>query len=135
MAKLKKKRKTERKKKVPMVMALFNCIAKELNITEIINNSVKWSREHWNLSPGTLVKFLLLGTCFDIRAPLMRYDDRFEGIDTEFFQESGDKGGSVNSYNIGGALGRIGEADNAAMYEKIVFNAFREYELPINRMN
>jgi len=135
MAKLKMNWKTQRKKKVPLVMALFNRIIKELNLVEIINKSVKWSSEHWNLSPGTLAKFLLLGTCFDIRTPLMRYDDRFEGIDIEYFSENGDKGGSVNSYNIGEALERIGEADSAAMYEKIVLNAFRQYEIPINRMN
>ena len=53
-----------------MVMGIANTIIKKLRFVEIINETVHWDRAHWNISPGSLVKMLVLGTLTDIRIPL-----------------------------------------------------------------
>jgi transposase len=135
MKKLKVTSMPNRKKTVPMVMAIANTIIKKLRFAEIINEAVKWDRAHWNISPGSLAKMLVLGTITDIRIPLTHLEDRLEGIDTEFFLEDSDKSAFVNESNVGEALDRIGDADYDGIYGQIALSALRQYEIPMARMH
>ena len=124
-----------RKKIIPLVMAIANTIIKKLGFVENINEAVVWNRAHWNISPGSLCKMLVLSTLADIRIPLTHIEDRLEGIDTEFFLEAGDKSTYVNESNVGEALDRLGNADYDGLYEKMAISAIREYTIPVTRMH
>jgi transposase len=135
MRKLKMGSMPTRKKIIPMVMGIANTIIKKLRFVDIINEAVHWDRAHWNISPGSLAKMLVLGTLTDIRIPLTHLEERLEGIDTEFFLEEPHKSDFVNESNVGEALDRIGEADYDGMYRTIALSAFRQYEIPLTRMH
>jgi hypothetical protein len=60
------------KKRIPMVMGIANTIIETLRFLEIINETVRWDRAHWNISPGGLAKILVLGTLTDTRIPPCR---------------------------------------------------------------
>jgi len=124
-----------RKKIIPLVMAIANTIIKTLRFVEIINEAVKWNRSHWNISPGSLCKMLVLGTLTDIRIPLTHIEDRLEGIDTEFFLEPDDKSSYVNESNVGEALDRLSEVDYDGLYEKMALSAVKQYTIPVTRMH
>lgn len=76
----------------------------------LINRTVQWDPDHWEVSPGDLAKLIVLSTFFDIRTPLPHLTERFEGIDLEFFMDPQSKSCGVNSFNAGWALERIGRA-------------------------
>ena len=67
---------------LPLIMALGNKMTKEIGLTEKIDAVVDWDKSRWNVSPGNLVKSLILSTIFGVRASLSRV--RFEGIDMEY---------------------------------------------------
>jgi len=135
MAKLKILNRPTRKKIIPLVMAIANSIVKELRFVEIINETVNWSKGHWNASPGTLAKMLIMSTFTDIRIPLSHLDDRLESIDVDFFLGSDDKNANVTSYNVGEALERIGEIDYNGIYETMALSAVRKYNMPVTRLH
>lgn len=135
MAKLRMESMFTRKKVLPLVMTLGNSIIKKLKLVERINEAVEWDEAHWSVSPGDLAKVLVLTTLLRMRVPLTHLEDLLEGIDTSFFIEGTDKPASVNSFNVGRALERIGEADYNNLYENIAFEAMREYKIPSERLH
>jgi transposase len=135
MAKLEMREMPRRKKIIPLVMAIANTIIQKLDLVKNINEAVEWDRSHWNISPGSLCKMLVLGTMTDIRIPLSHIESRLEGIDTEFFLEASDKSAFVNESNVGEALERLGEADFDKIYETLALSAIHEYEIPVTRMH
>ena len=135
MAKVEMKPSMGRKKIIPLVMALADTIIRNLRFVEIINEAVRWDRSHWNISPGSLAKMLVMGTFTDIRIPLNHLEDRLDGIDAEYFLDSLDKSTFVNESNVGEALDRIGEVDYDGLYEKVALSAVRQYDMPVTRMH
>ena len=109
MAKLQMKSGFTRKLKLPLILTLAHSIMKKLGLAEYINNNVSWDPDHWEVSPGDLAQLLVLSTFTDIRIPLTHLEYRFEGIDVVFFLSSASKSTTVNSFNAGRALERIGQ--------------------------
>lgn len=130
MAKLKMQSMPTRKKILPLVMTLANKIMKDLRFTEVVDESIKWEDSFWNISPGNLLKVLVLSTFFDIRTPLTHLEDRFENIDLSFFV--GEEA-YVNSSNVGRALERLGEADYNGVYETLALSAMHKYDIESTR--
>ena len=124
-----------RKKIIPFAMAVANTIIKDLRIVELINETVTWDRSHWNISPGGLVKMLILGTFTDIRIPLTRLPERLADIDRAYFLDPEDKSDFVNESNVGEALDRIGETNFDRLYETIALSAIQQYNIPVERMH
>jgi transposase len=135
MAKLEMRPMPTRKKIIPLVMAIANTIIEKLGFVKNINEAVKWDRSHWNISPGSLCKMLVMGTMSDIRIPLTHIESRLEGIDTGFFLEASDKSTFVNESNVGEALERLGESNIDKVYETMALSAITEYEIPVRRMH
>ena len=116
-------------------MAVANKIIEELDFVNQINQTVTWDPAHWNISPGSLAKMLIMGTFTDMRIPLTRIKERFENIDTPYFLTPQDKTGDLNEFNVGKALDRIAEKDYQQIYQTIALNAIQKYQIPLTRLH
>ena len=106
-----------------------------LGFVEKINEAVKWGEVNWQISPGGLLKALIISTFQDIRAPLYRLQERLEEIDTGYLIGEGADLKNVNSSNVGRALERLGEADCDSQYEQLALSAIHLNEIPLTRLH
>ena len=135
MPKVKETMALSRKKKITLVMALANSILNKLHFKERINESIKWDKSQWGISPGGLAKALVLSTFTDMRAPLSHTQDRLYGMDmTYLLGEDADAQG-INEFNTGRALERIGESDYESIYENLALSAVTTYNIPVTRLH
>ena len=135
MAKLQMRSGLERKKRLPLILTLAHSVIKKTGLVEYINDTVSWDPDRWGTSPGDLAQLLILSTFSDIRTPLTHLEDRFEGIDTSFFLSSVSKTASVNSFNAGRALERIGQADPEKLYETLALSVIKQAGIPTERLH
>jgi len=135
MPKLNIKEGFQRNKKLPLIMALANKFLRKVGLVDAIDDNIEWDASHWKTSPGNLVKLLIMGTLTDIRAPLSHLKERLSEIDIGVFLEGANQHGEINEYNVGEALERIGKASPDAIFEKVAFNAVREYDVPMERQH
>lgn len=70
-----------------------------------------------------------------VRIPLTHVEDRFEGIDVSFFLSSTSKSATVNSFNLGRALKRIGESDPEKMYQVMALSTIKQAGIPTQRLH
>ena len=123
-------------KVISLVMAVANQVINELGFVETINeNAGKWDEEHWGLSPGQLAKALLLTTFTDMRSPLTHLQDRLAGLDLEYLIGREAITNSINAFNVGRALERIGDGNCNKSYEQMAMIALQKYEIPTKRIN
>ncbi len=108
---------------------------KQLGLAEYINENVSWDPDHWEVSPGDLAQLLVLSTFTDIRIPLTHLEERFEGIDVSFFLSSASKSATVNSFNAGRALERIGQSDPEKLYQVMALSAIKQAGIPTERLH
>ena len=135
MAKLQMKSGFTRRLKLPLILTLAHSVMKQLGVVEYINENVSWDPAHWEMSPGDLAQLLILSTFTDIRIPLTHLEDRFEGIDVGFFLCSASKSATVNSFNAGRALERIGQSDPEKMYQVMALSAIKQAGIPTHRLH
>lgn len=135
MAKLQMKSGFERKMRLPLILTLAHSIIRKIGLTEYINNTVQWDPTHWDVSPGDLALLLVLSTFSDIRTPLTHLEDRFEGIDLDFFLSTASKSASINSFKAGRALERIGQANPEKLYETLALSAVKQAGIPTERLH
>ena len=123
-------------KTISMVMAVANQIINELGFVETINkNAAEWDESHWGLSPGHLAKALVLTTFTDIRSPLTHLQDRLAGLDLEFLISWKANMNSINAFNVGRALERIGEGNINASYEQMAMKAIQKYDISTSQIH
>ncbi len=136
MPKVKIETKSTRKRIIPLILAITNTMLKEVRFTESINEAVTWDKFRWNISPGNLLKMLVLSTFTDIRIPLTRLEDRLEGIAVSHFLEpEACKSEFVNSSNVGEAMDRLGEIDFEGFYATMALTAMQKYKMELNRLH
>ena len=123
------------KLKLPLILTLAHSVMKQLGLVEYISDNVSWDPSHWEMSPGDLAQLLVLSTFTDIRIPLTHLEARFEGIDVDFFLSSASKSATVNSFNAGRALERIGESDPEKMYQVMALSAIKQAAIPTHRLH
>lgn len=133
MAKVINKPMRMRRKIIPLVMALGNKIINSIGFTEAINASITWDKARWGISPGGLLKGLILSTFMDIRTPLTHLQARFEQIDLSYLIGEEASGHDVNSFNVGRALERVGLSDCDGIYETMALTALRLNKIPLAR--
>ena len=120
-------------KKISLVIAIANKMMNELGIKEKLNEHMVWDENHWAISPGGLLKALILCTFTDMRIPLTHLEDRIYGIDMSYLIGEDADMCAINSSNVGRALERLGEADYNRVYEQTVLTAFQLYNIPITK--
>ena len=123
------------KKKITLILAIASKIIDKLGLVKIIDERVDWDKSHWGISPGNLAKALVLSTFTDIRAPLTHIQDRLYDFDLPYLIGPEANMQSVNSFNVGRALERIGESGPDSIYETMALTTLTEYEIPVRRMN
>ena len=122
-----------RKKIIPIVMALGNKILNTMGFAEKIDEKVEWDTKQWAISPGKLIKALVLSTFTDIKTPLTRLHDRLSGIDLGYLIGEEATTSDINSFNVGRALERLGDSDPDELYETLALTAIKTNEIPMGR--
>jgi transposase len=135
MARAEMKPMGRRKKIIPLVMALSNKIINSLGFVEKIDASVEWDKKQWSVSPGKLLKAVVISTFMDIRTPLTRLSDRLSGIDLRYLIGEEMAENDINSFNTGRALERVGEADCDGIYETLALSAVKMNNIPMERLH
>ena len=111
MAKVEEKTPLRPRKIISVVIGIANKIMNELDFKERINAQVEWDKDHWGMSPGSLAKGLVLSTLTDMRTPLTHINERLRPYDLCYLIGDEADYHDINSFNVGRALERIGEAD------------------------
>ncbi len=122
-----------RKKIIPIVMAVGNKIINEIGFVEKINESIAWDKARWGISPGGLLKALVLSTFADIRIPLTRLQSRIENIDLSYLIGAEASENDINSFNTGRALERVGGVDCGGIYESLALTAVSINKIPLTQ--
>jgi len=135
MAKAEIKRTVGRKEIVPLVMALGNKILNTIGFVEKIDDSVEWDKNQWAVSPGRLMKWLVLSTFNDVRIPLTRIEDRMASMDMRYFLGEDLLQVDINSFNVGRALERLGESDSDSIYETLSLSMMQMNQIQIERLH
>jgi len=125
-------------KTISLVVAVANRILNDLDFENTINANIDYDKEQWKLSPGQLAKALVLATFSDMRVPLTQLQERTAEMDMEYLlgrsnRENGQC--SVNAFNVGRALERIGEKNVNQAYETMAIAAMQKYEIPVERIH
>jgi transposase len=121
--------------KLPLVLALANKTLNEIGLVELIDNMTPWDMSRQRLSNGQLAKVVVLSTFFDIRVVLTHIEERFEQIDLGYLLGASIEDTAVNSFNLGRALGRIGEGDCGALYQTMALTAIQQNDIPVKRLH
>ena len=122
-------------KTITLVMATANKMMNEMGVKEAINEQLKWDKAHWGISPGGLLKALVISTFTDIRIPLTHIQDRLYNVDLTYLLDENADTQSVNSFNVGRALERLGETDYNGLYERLALTALQKYNIPVTNLN
>jgi len=135
MPKVNEKTPTMPRKIITVVMAIANKMMKELRFEERINEVVDWDKDHWAISPGGLAKAVVLSTLTEMRTPLTHIQERLRPYDLSYLISHKADNHDINSFNVGRALERIGEADYNGIYEGIALSALQQYDIPVERLH
>jgi len=135
MVKVEEKTPLKPRKIISVVMGIANKIMNELSFKERINAQVEWDKDHWGMSPGSLAKGLVLSTLTDMRTPLTHINERLRPYDLRYLIGDEADYHDINSFNVGRALERIGEADYNGIYEGLALTALHKYDIPVGRLH
>ena len=133
MLKIEEKMELSRPKTISLVIALANKMMNELGVKEKINEEIRWDKKHWGISPGGLIKALIVSTFTEIRVPLTHLEERLYELDMTYIIGEDTERKRINSFNVGRALERLGEGDYNGIYEQVSLTAFQQYEIPMTR--
>ena len=89
---------------LPGFMASANAFMEKINFVEIINDAIVWDENQWQVSPGVLLKAVVLNTFTNARAPLYLIGKAFKNIDTEHLFGEGITPNMITDSAIGAAL-------------------------------
>jgi len=133
----KKYRFSEEKMKVilPGFMASANAFLEKIKFVELINEAVAWDPKQWHVSPGVLLKAVVLNTFTYLRAPLYRVGKAFAEIDTERLFGKGVTPDKITDSAIGTALERVYAANAGKLFQTLSLTVFKKFELTINRLH
>jgi transposase len=127
--------KTERPLELPVILALANKILSVIGFTDVIDRMVKWDEEQCRVTPGNLCKAMVLSTFLDVRSPLYKVKEKYEGIDTETLFGEGIKPEDLNAYSLGRALDKLNELDAETVYRMIAVSAVTIYQVAFHRIH
>jgi transposase len=109
---------------------VVNALCEVLRLPQIIDASVKWDSKQCNLSPGQIVKALVINTLTD-RKPLYKVSEFYEKQDVELLFGPGVKAECFNDDALGRTLDRLSETDLQLLLSSIAVSANIAHEIPI----
>ena len=102
-----------------------------LKIKEIADNSLPWDKSQWVISPGTVIKGIIIDA-LNGRSPLYRMSEFFEQIDTEHVLGAGVAASHFNDDRLGRTLDIIYQHGAAQLFSDIVISAINEFHLDLS---
>lgn len=120
---------------LPGFMASANAFMEKINFVEIINDAIVWDEKQWQVSPGVLLKAVVLNTFTNARAPLYQIGNAFKNIDTELLFGEGITPNMITDSAIGTALERVHSANAGKLFQTLSLTVFKKYEIEINRLH
>jgi len=127
--------KERRKVVLPGFMASANAFMEKIGFATLINNAVDWDPKQWNVSPGILLKAVVLNTFTNVRTPLFKIGEAFQNIDTEHLLGKGVTPEKITDSAIGEALERVYLANAGKLLQTLSLTVFKKFELTINRLH
>jgi len=120
---------------LPGYMASANCYMKKIGFERIINEALEWDEKQWNVSPGALLKAVVLNTFTNRRAPLYKIGKAYANIDTEYLFGEGVTSDKLTDAAIGEALERLYKANAGNIFKTLSLTVFKKFDLPIKRLH
>lgn len=120
---------------LPGFMASANAFMKKIRFVELINETVVWDQKQWHISPGNLLKAIVLNTFTDRRAPLYKLSEAYQGIDTKFLFGDGVTYEQITDSAVGEALERLHAANAGKLFQTLCLSVFDRFKIPIKRMH
>ena len=122
--------------KIPFMVALANKILEKIGFVNLIDESVKWDEKQCKVSPGNLLKSLILSTFMGgLRSPLSNVHKRYKGIDTEFLFGEGVLQEHLNDDAIGPSQDKLPEANPARLYSTLCLSAYSKNNIEFKRLH
>jgi transposase len=116
-------------------MASANAFKKRIRFVELINESIVWDQKQWQVSPGDLLKALVLNTFIDKRAPLYKLSEAYQGIDTEVLFGDGITHEQIADSAVGEALERLHAANAGKLFQTLCLSVYEHFGIPMKRMH
>jgi len=120
---------------LPAFMASANAFMENIGFVGLINDAVDWDPAQWHLSPGVLLKAVVLNTFTNLRAPLYKISKAYQDIDTEHLFGKGVTPEQLTDSAIGKALERVYAANAGKLFQTLSLTVFEKYKLTINRLH
>lgn len=120
---------------LPFTLLLANKFLNMIGFVDFIDRSVEWDSKHWKVSPGNLVKAVILVTFLQIRAPLYKIKEAYDGIDTEALFGEGVMPEHLNDDAIARALDRISEAKPESMFTTLCLSLYSKFDIIFKRLH
>ena len=120
---------------LPGFMASANAYMKKIGFEELLNETLVWDQKQWHVSPGNLLKALVLNTFTDRRTPLYKLSEAYRGIDTEFLFGDGVTHIQITDSAIGEALERLHAANAGKLFQTLCLSVYTRFEMELKRMH
>lgn len=105
-----------------------------LKIEKIANQILPWDPTQWQLSPGTVIKALIIDA-LNGRTPLYRMDEFFATVDIDSLLGSGIKAEQLNDDRLGRTLDCIFRYGPAQLFSTIALSALKEFAVTLNSIH
>lgn len=126
----------ERSKVVlPGFMASANAFLEKINFVKILNETLDWDPKQWHVSPGVLLKAVVLNTFTRSRAPLYQIGRAYTDIDTERLFGKGVTPDKLTDSAIGQALERVYDSNAGKLFQTLSLSLYEKFEIPIKRLH
>jgi transposase len=120
---------------LPGFMAAANAFLEKIKFVELMNKTVTWDPKQWQLSPGILLKAVVLNTFTRSRAPLYRIAKAYTDIDTERLLGKGVTPNKLTDSAIGKALERVYDANAGKLFQTLSLTVYEKFKLPLKRLH
>lgn len=100
---------------------LIGALCDAMKIVEMVNNLVNWDEKQWKLSPGLLIKAMLINILSG-RTAFYRYESFFENLDTELIFGRGVHASDFKDDALASALDRIYAYGPRKLFSRIAMN-------------
>jgi transposase len=105
-----------------------------LKIKEIADKSLPWDMSQWEISPGTVIKGILIDALSG-RSPLYRMNEFFETADIEGLLGQGVNASHFNDDRLGRTLDIIYKHGAAQLFSDTVISAINEFQLDLKMIH
>jgi len=120
---------------LPGFMAAANAFLNKIKFVKLMNEALDWDSKQWQVSPGVLLKAVILNTFTRSRSPLYHIGKAYIDIDTEHLFGKGVTPDKITDSAIGQALERVYAANAGKLFQTLSLTVFKKFELKLKRLH